>query len=86
VKPRLDTRTDRVTVVSRSRAQHHAVSVDDSSEIEGVAADADIVAIEAVTFPYAARYMREAGMDALLDRNDLAFVSRQCGTWHRIEH
>jgi thymidine kinase len=46
IKPRLDTRTDRVTVVSRSGAQHHAVSVDDSGEIEGTVADADIVAIE----------------------------------------
>jgi thymidine kinase len=46
VKPRLDTRTDRVTVVSRSGAQHQAVTVDDSAEIEAAAADADIVAIE----------------------------------------
>ena len=46
VKPRLDTRTDRVTVVSRSGAQHQAVTVDDSAEIESAAADADIVAIE----------------------------------------
>jgi thymidine kinase len=46
VKPRLDTRTDRVTVVSRSGAQHQAFTVDDSAEIEGAAADADIVAIE----------------------------------------
>jgi thymidine kinase len=46
VKPRLDTRTDRVTVVSRSGAQHQAVTVDDSTEIEAAAEDADIVAIE----------------------------------------
>jgi thymidine kinase len=46
VKPRLDTRTDRVTVVSRSGAQHQAVTVDDSAEIEAAAEDADIVAIE----------------------------------------
>jgi thymidine kinase len=46
VKPRLDTRTDRVTVVSRSGAQHHAMTVDDSAEIEAAADDADIVAIE----------------------------------------
>ena len=46
VKPRLDTRTDRVTVVSRSGAQHHAITVDDSGEIESAVAEADIVAIE----------------------------------------
>ena len=46
VKPRLDTRTDRVTVVSRSGAQHQAVTVDDSTEIEAAAEDADIVGIE----------------------------------------
>ena len=46
VKPRLDTRTDRVTVVSRSGAQHHAITVDDSTEIEAAVTDADIVAIE----------------------------------------
>ena len=46
VKPRLDTRTDDVTVVSRSGADHPAISVDDSGEIEAAAADADIVAVE----------------------------------------
>ena len=46
VKPRLDTRTDAVTVVSRSGAQHTAVTVDDSSQIEKAVADADIVAVE----------------------------------------
>jgi thymidine kinase len=46
VKPRLDTRTDEVTVVSRSGAQHQAVTVGGADEIEGVVADADIVAVE----------------------------------------
>ncbi len=46
VKPRLDTRTEAVRVVSRSGAQHDAVTVDDSSEIEAVCGNADIVAIE----------------------------------------
>jgi thymidine kinase len=50
VKPRLDTRTDRVTVVSRSGAQHHAVTVDSSAEIEAATADADIVAVEEAQF------------------------------------
>ncbi len=46
IKPRLDTRTDLVRVVSRSGAQHEALTVDDSSEIEAAAGEADIVAIE----------------------------------------
>ena len=50
VKPRLDTRTDRVTVVSRSGAQHHAVTVDTSAEIPAATVDADIVAIEEAQF------------------------------------
>ena len=50
VKPRLDTRTDRVTVVSRSGAQHHAITVDDSAEIGAAVADADIVAVEEAQF------------------------------------
>ena len=50
VKPRLDTRTDRVTVVSRSGAEHHAITVDDSSEIEAAIGEADIVAVEEAQF------------------------------------
>ena len=46
VKPRLDTRTDEVTVVSRSGAEHRAVTVDHSAEIEVAVGQADIVAIE----------------------------------------
>jgi thymidine kinase len=46
IKPRLDTRTAEVRVVSRSGSEHHAVAVDDSSEIPIIAGDADIVAIE----------------------------------------
>ncbi len=46
VKPRLDTRTDEVTVVSRSGAQHRAVSVDGSEQIEALVEGADVVAIE----------------------------------------
>jgi thymidine kinase len=46
VKPRLDTRTDEVTVVSRSGAEHRAVTVDHSSEIEAAVGAADIVAVE----------------------------------------
>jgi thymidine kinase len=34
IKPRLDTRTDALTVVSRSGAEHTALSVEDSSGIQ----------------------------------------------------
>ena len=46
IKPRLDTRTDALTVVSRSGAQHTALSVEDSSGIAKLVDEADIVAIE----------------------------------------
>jgi thymidine kinase len=46
VKPRLDTRTEEGSVVSRSGATHVAVPVDDSRQIEALVGDADIVAIE----------------------------------------
>jgi thymidine kinase len=46
VKPRVDTRTAEETVVSRSGAQHRAVTVDEAADIPGVIGTADIVAIE----------------------------------------
>jgi thymidine kinase len=46
VKPRVDTRTAEETVVSRSGAQHRAVTVDEAAQIPGVVGNADIVAIE----------------------------------------
>ena len=46
IKPRLDTRTDALTVISRSGAQHTALSVEDSGGIEKLVGEADIVAIE----------------------------------------
>lgn len=46
IKPRADTRTAEETVVSRSGAQHRAVAVNSSADIEGVVGTADIVAIE----------------------------------------
>ncbi|MEO8251429.1 MAG: thymidine kinase [Chloroflexota bacterium] len=46
LKPRVDTRTDETTVVSRSGAHYPALTVDDSRQIEGMVGDADIVAIE----------------------------------------
>jgi thymidine kinase len=46
IKPRLDTRSDEATVISRSGANHTAVSVGHSREIAAVIGAADIVAIE----------------------------------------
>ena len=46
IKPRLDTRTDALTVISRSGAQHTALSVEDSGGIEKLVGEADIVAVE----------------------------------------
>ena len=46
IKPRVDTRTDEATVVSRSGAQHQAIAVDGSGGIDAVVGDADIIAIE----------------------------------------
>jgi len=46
IKPRLDTRSSEITVVSRSGAQHTAFAVDSSAEIEAASRQADIVAVE----------------------------------------
>ena len=46
VKPRIDTRSDELTVISRSGATHVALTVDEAAQIEPRVADADIVAIE----------------------------------------
>jgi thymidine kinase len=46
IKPQVDTRTAEETVVSRSGAQHRAVTVGSAAEIEAVVEKADIVAIE----------------------------------------
>jgi thymidine kinase len=46
IKPSLDTRTENVSVVSRSGARHPAMAVDHSREIEALVKSADIVAIE----------------------------------------
>ena len=46
IKPRVDTRTAEETVVSRSGAQHRAVTVESSADIEAIIGTADIVAVE----------------------------------------
>lgn len=89
VKPRLDTRTDAVTVVSRSGAQHHAVTVDSSDEIESAVADADIVAIEEGQFfderlPEAVERLAAAGKQVVVTGLDRDFRGVPFGTMPRL--
>jgi thymidine kinase len=89
VKPRLDTRTDRVTVVSRSGAQHQAVTVDDSNEIEAAAVDADIVAIEEGQFfderlPEAVERLAARGKQVIVTGLDRDFRGVPFGAMPRL--
>jgi thymidine kinase len=89
VKPRLDTRTDRVTVVSRSGAQHHAISVDASAEIPSAAADADIVAVEEAQFfderlPEVVEQLARAGKQVVLTGLDRDFRGIPFGPMPRL--
>ena len=89
VKPRLDTRTDRVTVISRSGAQHHAVTVDDSSQIEGVSGGMDIIAIEEGQFfderlPDMVERLAELGKQVVVTGLDRDFRGVPFGTMPRL--
>ena len=89
VKPHLDTRTDAVRVVSRSGAQHQALSVPDSRAIEGVAGDADIVAIEEGQFfderlPEVVEQLADAGKQVLVTGLDRDFRGIPFGPMPRL--
>jgi thymidine kinase len=89
VKPRLDTRTDAVTVISRSGAQHDAVTVDDSAEIEPAVADADIVAIEEGQFfderlPQVVERLAELGKQVIVTGLDRDFRGIPFGPMPRL--
>jgi thymidine kinase len=89
VKPRLDTRTDAVTVISRSGAQHPAVTVDDSSEIESAAGDADIIAIEEGQFwderlPEVIERLADAGKQVIVSGLDRDFRGIPFGPMPRL--
>jgi thymidine kinase len=89
VKPRLDTRTDRVTVISRSGAQHHAVTVDDSSQIEAVSGEMVIIAIEEGQFfderlPEVVERLADAGKQVLVTGLDRDFRGVPFGTMPRL--
>ena len=89
VKPRLDTRTDEVTVVSRSGAEHRAVTVDHSSEIEAAVGAADIVAIEEGQFfdeglPEAVEALAGTGKQVIVTGLDRDFRGVPFGTMPRL--
>jgi thymidine kinase len=89
VKPRLDTRTDAITVVSRSGARHEAITVDDSSQIERAVASADVVAIEEGQFfderlPEAVERLAELGKQVVVTGLDRDFRGIPFGTMPRL--
>ena len=89
VKPRLDTRTDANRVFSRSGAQHEAVTVDSSSQIEGVAGEADIVAIEEGQFfderlPDVVERLADAGKQVIVTGLDRDFRGIPFGAMPRL--
>ena len=89
VKPRLDTRTDEVTVVSRSGAEHRAVTVDHSAEIEAAVGAADIVAIEEGQFfddalPEVVEALATSGKQVIVTGLDRDFRGIPFGTMPRL--
>jgi thymidine kinase len=89
VKPRLDTRTDEITVVSRSGAEHRAITVDHSSEIESAVRAADIVAIEEGQFfddglPDAVEALAANGKQVIVTGLDRDFRGIPFGTMPRL--
>ncbi|HEX6140683.1 MAG TPA: thymidine kinase [Candidatus Limnocylindria bacterium] len=89
VKPRIDTRSDEVTVVSRSGAQHTAYTVDGSAQIEAIVPDADIVAIEEAQFfdealPEVVTRLAELGKQVLVTGLDQDFRGIPFGPMPRL--
>ena len=89
VKPRLDTRTEDGTVISRSGAHHTAVPVDDSRQIEALVGDADIVAIEEGQFfderlPDVVGRLADAGKQVLVTGLDQDFRGIPFGPMPRL--
>jgi thymidine kinase len=89
VKPRLDTRTEDGTVISRSGAHHTALAVDDSRQIEGLVGDADIVAIEEGQFfderlPEVVGRLADAGKQVLVTGLDQDFRGIPFGPMPRL--
>ena len=89
VKPRLDTRTGDGTVVSRSGAQHTALAVDNSREIEHLVGHSDIVAIEEGQFfdedlPVVVSRLADAGKQVVVTGLDQDFRGIPFGPMPRL--
>jgi thymidine kinase len=89
VKPRLDTRTDALTVVSRSGAQHTALSVGDAAQIEAFVGEADIVAVEEGQFfddglPEVVERLADSGKQVLVTGLDRDFRGIPFGPMPRL--
>ena len=89
IKPRLDTRTDALTVISRSGAQHTALSVDDSGGIEKLVGEADIVAVEEGQFfddglPDVVSRLADGGKQVLVTGLDTDFRGIPFGPMPRL--
>jgi thymidine kinase len=89
IKPLLDTRTDAAVVVSRSGAQHEAVTVDNSSGVEEAADDADIVAVEEGQFwderlPDVVERLADAGKQVIVTGLDRDFRGVPFGPMPRL--
>jgi thymidine kinase len=89
VKPRIDTRSDELTVVSRSGASHVALTVDEASQIESRVGEADIVAIEEGQFfderlPEVVERLAAAGKQVLATGLDQDFRGIPFGPMPRL--
>jgi len=89
VKTSLDPRTDQLTVVSRSGAQHHAVAVESSADIVALVGDADIVAVEEGQFfderlPQVVEQLADAGKQVLVTGLDRDFRGIPFGPMPRL--
>ena len=89
IKPRLDTRTGDGTVVSRSGAQHTALAVGSSREIEHLVGYCDIVAIEEGQFfdedlPVVVSRLADAGKQVLVTGLDQDFRGIPFGPMPRL--
>jgi thymidine kinase len=89
VKPNLDTRTDQVTVISRSGARHNAIAVERADDIPAMVGDADIVAIEEGQFfderlPDVVEQLADAGKQILVTGLDQDFRGIPFGPMPRL--
>ncbi len=89
IKPRIDTRTDESSVISRSGARFEARSVDSAREVETLAAGADVVAVEEAQFldeelPDVATRLAGLGRQVVIAGLDLDFRGMPFGPMPRV--